>query len=43
MLGGEDWRAVAADGRPIAEGEQVVVVEVQGVTLTVARNPLSKG
>ena len=43
MLGGEDWRAVAADGQPIGEGEQVVVVEVQGVTLTVARNPLLKG
>lgn len=42
-LGGEDWRAVAADGQPIGAGEQVVVVEVQGVTLTVARNPLSKG
>ena len=42
-VGGDDWRAVAADGRPIEAGAQVVVVEVQGVTLTVARNPLSQG
>ena len=42
-VGGDDWRAVAVDGRPIAAGEQVVVVEVQGVTLTVARHPFMEG
>lgn len=39
VVGGEDWRAVSLDGQPIEPGARVVVVEVQGVTLTVARNP----
>jgi membrane protein implicated in regulation of membrane protease activity len=42
LVGGDDWRAVSADGRPIEAGAQVVVMEVQGVTLTVARDPNSE-
>jgi membrane protein implicated in regulation of membrane protease activity len=38
-IGGDDWRAVSMDGRPIPVGKQVVVVDVQGVTLTVAPDP----
>jgi len=43
MVGGDDWRAVSADGRPIESGTQIVVMEVQGVTLTVVRDPTSEG
>ena len=42
VVGGDDWRAVSVDGRPIEEGTAVVVMEVQGVTLTVARDPNSE-
>lgn len=42
LVAGDDWRAVSVDGRPIAAGTQVVVMEVQGVTLTVARDPNSE-
>jgi membrane protein implicated in regulation of membrane protease activity len=42
MVGGDDWRAVSGDGRPIAAGTQIVVMEVQGVTLTVVRDPTSE-
>ena len=42
LVGGDDWRAVSVDGRPIEAGAQVVVMEVQGVTLTVARDPNSE-
>ncbi len=38
-IGGDDWRAVSIDGRPIPAGKQIVVVDVQGVTLTVAPDP----
>ncbi|HEX6750709.1 MAG TPA: NfeD family protein [Longimicrobium sp.] len=38
-VGGDDWRAVTADGSALDAGEQVVVLDVQGVTLTVARYP----
>lgn len=37
-LGGDDWRAVSGNGLPIPAGEQVMVVEVRGVTLTVVRD-----
>ncbi|HSC91152.1 MAG TPA: nodulation protein NfeD [Gaiellaceae bacterium] len=36
---GELWHAVADDGEPLREGEQVVVTRVDGLTLTVARAP----
>ena len=35
-VGGENWTAVAQSGRPIAQGEEVVVTEVEGLTLTVS-------
>jgi membrane protein implicated in regulation of membrane protease activity len=33
-VGGEDWSAIA-DGRPIAAGEAVEVLAVEGITLRV--------
>jgi membrane-bound serine protease (ClpP class) len=35
-VGGEDWSAIA-DGRPIAAGEAVEVLAVEGITLRVHR------
>jgi membrane-bound serine protease (ClpP class) len=37
-IGGELWQAVAQNG-PVAEGEPVTVVRVDGLTLTVAKTP----
>jgi membrane-bound serine protease (ClpP class) len=37
-IGGELWQAVAQNG-PVAEGELVTVVRVDGLTLTVAKTP----
>ena len=37
-VGGELWRAVAQDG-PVATGEAVTIVGVDGLTLTVAKVP----
>ena len=34
-VGGEDWTAVSDSGEPIAEGEQVIVSEAEGLTLKV--------
>lgn len=34
-LDGDDWKAVSADGSPIAKGEAVEITAVEGVTLTV--------
>jgi membrane-bound serine protease (ClpP class) len=39
---GELWRAVAQDG-PIAAGEPVTIVGVDGLTLTVARGAAASG
>ena len=36
LVHGELWRAVAQDG-PVAEGEPVEVVDVDGLTLTVVK------
>lgn len=33
--GGEEWRAVSTDARPIPAGTRVVIVSVEGATLTV--------
>ncbi len=41
-IGGDDWRAVSLDGRPMPVGTKVVVVDVQGVTVTVARDPTTE-
>lgn len=38
-IGGDDWRAVSMDGRPLPVGKQVVVIDIQGVTVTVAPDP----
>jgi membrane protein implicated in regulation of membrane protease activity len=35
LLGREQWRAQSADGRPIAEGTTVVVIEVRGTRVIV--------
>lgn len=34
-MGGEDWRAKAADGSSIASGQHVTVIKVEGTTLKV--------
>ncbi len=34
--GGDDWRAATAGKEPIAEGCEVVVISIEGCTLTVA-------
>jgi len=39
---GDDWRAVSMDGRPLQTGTRVIVVDVQGVTLTVAPDPITE-
>jgi membrane protein implicated in regulation of membrane protease activity len=39
---GDDWRAVSMDGRPLPTGTRVIVVDVQGVTLTVAPDPITE-
>lgn len=38
-IGGDDWRAVSVDGRPMPVGARVMVIDVQGVTVTVAPDP----
>ena len=35
-IAGEDWPAISAGGLRITEGEQVIIVEIQGATLIVA-------
>jgi membrane-bound serine protease (ClpP class) len=37
LVRGEIWRAVAADGTPVGEGERVRVVGIDGLTLRVTR------
>lgn len=38
-VNGDDWRAQSATGEPIPAGEQVVVLEVHGATLSVIPEP----
>ncbi len=40
-VGGEDWSAVSDAGQTIGEGEEVMVLEAEGLTLRVFRSPLS--
>ena len=35
FAGGEEWRALSADGDPLARGTRVRVIKVEGLTLTV--------
>jgi hypothetical protein len=34
-IAGEDWPALTRDGSPVAEGEAVTVVDIEGATLLV--------
>lgn len=41
-IGGDDWRAISIDGRPLAVGTRVLVVDVQGVTVVVSPDPTTE-
>jgi membrane-bound serine protease (ClpP class) len=42
-VAGEDWTAVSDSGDPISAGDEVIVVEAEGLTLKVFRSPESSG
>ena len=40
MVAGDDWRALVDSAEPLELGDRVIVLDVQGATLTVAPEPV---